>query len=119
MSIREWNIEYDQKVKEVLQKRLTGERQSRDNYHIIKTFGISEFGGLQQVIRLKSGKIMVPEERKQDLIFAMPHETGSKKNEKKTQKASRLTLFTKNKTKQKTLGLTKIPKHTMSIFPPV
>ena len=43
MSIREWDIEYDRKVKEVLQKRLTGEKQARDNYHIIKTFGISEF----------------------------------------------------------------------------
>ena len=77
MSIREWDIEYDRKVKEVLQKRLTGEKQARDNYHIIKTFGISEFGGLQQVIRLKSGKVMVPEERKEDIISAMHLETGT------------------------------------------
>ena len=76
MAFSLWKANYEEKVIEILKRGKTGRKENREVYHILRSFAISSFAGLDRVIRVTNGKIMMTEERVEEVISATHQATG-------------------------------------------
>ena len=76
MAFSLWKAEYEGKVIEILKRGKTGRKENREVYHILRSFAISSFAGLDRVIRVTNGKIMMTEERVEEVISATHQAAG-------------------------------------------
>ena len=79
-----WTREYEESVINILKLGKTGKSLPREAYHILKTFSLVTFGGIQKVAK-HNGKYMATKNDVVNIIRTMHIETGHG-GEKKTHK---------------------------------
>ena len=84
-STKLWSDEYQQQVIDALKLGRHGKSLSRANYHILLTFNLVSFGGVERVARKKNGKYMITKNEALNVIRVMHQETGHS-GERKTHK---------------------------------